>query len=335
MTTTRQLTVTPLSDITFGAIVTNVDLTNLNDTTWTAIETAFNEYGLLIFLEQHLNADTLPVFAKRFGSLSGGGAVGSERASSISNRQADSTRITEQDPLWLTRNYPTQYWHTDGTFSPVAPKICMLSAASVTSDGGQTAFADMSAAYDALDPSTQDKIANLSAYHSNLIGTTRVLPQGNQAYFRSLVGDEPVDGYYGLCYRAECPLRPLVRVHPETGRSSLLVGRHTFGIPGMALAEAEQFLHELETFACQPPRIYEHEWQIGDLIVFDNRRLLHRACPYDELDEMRELLNCRIAGDVETDSGLDTVEAQRSVEVQREELTRLRGRYMSSAQQTQ
>ena len=92
---------------------------------------------------------------------------------------------------------------------------------------------------------------------------------------------------------------------------------------------SEGFLNELETFACRPPRVYEHKWQVGDLIVFDNRRLLHRACPYDEQGETRELLNCRITGDAQTDAGLTTVEAQRSVEVQRAELARLRRRKAS------
>jgi alpha-ketoglutarate-dependent taurine dioxygenase len=214
----------------------------------------------------------------------------------------------------------------DGTFNPVPPKICLLSAMSMPARGGQTVFADMCAAYDALDGPTQERIADLSAYHSNLIGTTRVLPQPNQADLARLVGDAPKDGYYGLRYRADAPLRPLVKTHPVTGRPALFVGRHAFGIPGMSAEASESLLKELERSACRPPRIYEHEWRLGDLIVFDNRRLLHRACIYDERRETRELLNCRIAGDAQTDAGLATLEAQRSVEVQRAELARLRGR---------
>ncbi len=182
------------------------------------------------------------------------------------------------------------------------------------------------AAYDALNDSTKDRIADLSAFHSNLVGTTRVHTKENEAYLHSLVGAEPEDGYYGLNMRAECPLRPLVKVHPVTGRRSLCLGRHSFGIPGMPLEESDALLRDLETSACRPPRVYEYEWQVGDLVVFDNRRLLHRACLYDEQSETRELLNCRIEGDAPSDAGLDTEEAPRSAEVQAAELTRLRNR---------
>jgi alpha-ketoglutarate-dependent taurine dioxygenase len=327
--TTRHLKVEPLPNATFGAAITGIDLTNLSSALWVVVESAFNEHGMLIFPEQQLAADTQATFAKRFGSLQGGRPKGDDRARSISNRGSDKTVLTEQDPTWLTLSYPTRYWHLDGTFAPVPPKICMLSAVSVASRGGQTGFADMSAGYDALDQDTKDRIADLNAYHSNLLGTTRVLPKPNREYLRTLVGDAPQDGYYGLRFSAECPLRPLVKYHPITNRPSLFIGRHAFGIPGMSLEASERFLNDLETFACQPPRVYEHTWQIGDLIVFDNRRLLHRACPYDEQGETRELLNCRIAGDAQTDAGLATEEAQQSAEVQHTELVRLHSRKAS------
>lgn len=319
MTTEQQMKVAPLPDITFGAIITGIDLKNLGSITWEHIESIFNEYGLLIFPKQHLDAKDQAIFAKRFGSLQG-----NDLAHTISNRQKDGTVLTEQDATWLTLSYPTRYWHADGTFGPIPPKVCLLGATSVASQAGQTAFADMSAAYDALDQETKDKIDNLSAYHSNLVGTTRVHSKENEAYLHSLVGDTPEDGYYGLRMSAQCPLRPLVKIHPATGRPSIFLGRHSFGIPGMSLEESDLFLRDLETFACRPPRVYKHTWQVGELIVFDNRRLLHRACPYDEKSEIRELLNCRVAGDEETDAGLDTQEAYKSAEVQAAELARLR-----------
>ncbi|MCZ6889579.1 MAG: TauD/TfdA family dioxygenase [Gammaproteobacteria bacterium] len=326
MTATRPLEMEPLPDTTFGAVITGIDLANLSGAMWARIDAAFNEYGVLIFPAQHLAAEAQAAFARRFGPLEDGGLKRGDGARSISNRSPDETVLTEQDPTWLTLSYPTRHWHMDGTFNPVPPKIGMLSAVSVPSRDGQTGFADMRAAYDALDQPTRERIAGLSAYHSNLIGTTRVLPRRNQQDLASLVGDAPEDGHYGLGYRADAPLRPLVKYHPVTGRPSLFVGRHAFGVPGMTPEESERLLSRLDASACRPPRVYEHEWQIGDLIVFDNRRMLHRALPYDDQGEARELLNCRIAGDAETDSGLATVEAQRSVEVQRAELARLRGR---------
>jgi alpha-ketoglutarate-dependent taurine dioxygenase len=320
------LAVEPLPDTTFGATVTGIGLTNLRDAEWTDIESAFNERGLLIFPDQHLAAETQATFAKRFGNLQGGKPTGDDRARSISNRTKDNVVLTEQDPTWLTLSYPTRYWHADGTFGLIPPKVCMLGAASIASTGGQTGFADMTASYEALDSDTKDKIADLSSYHSNLAGTMRVHSKPNREFLHTLVGDAPTDGYYGLHMSVECPLRPLVKAHPVTGQPSLFLGRHTFGIPGMSLQESNQLLRKLEDFACRPPRIYEHNWEVGDLIVWDNRRMLHRALPYDEKEETRELLNCRIAGDAETDAGLATEEAKRSAEVQRAELDRLLGR---------
>ena len=326
MTGTCQLQVKPLPATTFGALITGIDLANLSSRSWVDIEAAFIEHGMLIFPAQHLAADAQAVFAKRFGALEGGGSKGTDSARSISNRHPDKRVLTEHDPTWLTLSYPTRHWHMDGTFNLVPPKICMLSAVSTSSHGGQTGFADMCAAYDALDQPTKAKIASLNAYHSNLIGTTRVLPHQNQADLTKLVGDTPQDGHYGLGYRADAPLRPLVKYHPVTSRPTLFVGRHVFSIPGMSPQASESFLNELARSACCPPRVYEHEWQVGDLIVFDNRRLLHRAGAYDEQGETRELLTCRIAGDAATDAGLTTEEAQQSVEVQSAELVRLRRR---------
>jgi len=317
------LQVLPIPGRPFGAKITGTDLTNLRDAEWATIESSFNVHGLLIFPGQHLSADTQATFAKRFGPLQGGKPSGEDRAHSITNRKADKTVLTERDATWLTLSYPTQFWHADGTFGLIPPKVCMLGAASVAASGGQTGFVDMTAAYEALDSETKDNIANLSAYHSNLVGSMRVHSKQNRKYLHKLVGDTPKDGYYGLHMSVECPLRPLVKIHPVTGCPSLFLGRHTFGIPGMSLEESNRLLRGLEDFASQPPRVYEHKWEVGDLIVWDNRRLLHRALPYDEQEETRELLNCRIAGNAKKDTGLATEDAKRSAEIQRAELDRL------------
>jgi len=94
----------------------------------------------------------------------------------------------------------------------------------------------------------------------------------------------------------EPPLRPLVKVHPETGRRCLMVGRHAFGIPGLAADESERLLDDLADFACQPPRVYHHAWTPGDAVVWDNRSLMHRACPWD-MTQPRVMYHSRIAGD--------------------------------------
>jgi alpha-ketoglutarate-dependent taurine dioxygenase len=115
--------------------------------------------------------------------------------------------------------------------------------------------------YDALDPGTQEQIASLSAFHSNLIGSTRVLPQEHQAALHALVGDNLNYGPDQLEYQA--PLRPLVKYHPVTRRPMLCIGRHSFGVTGMEPEESERFLQSLEDDACQSPRVYEHTWELG------------------------------------------------------------------------
>jgi alpha-ketoglutarate-dependent taurine dioxygenase len=99
-------------------------------------------------------------------------------------------------------------------------------------------------------------------------------------------------------------LRPLVKVHPETGRKSLIIGRHAHKIPGMDEAESARFLQELVDFACRPPRVYHHNWKSGDAVVWDNRCLLHRATPWD-MAEPRVMWHSRIAGDPGSEAALN------------------------------
>ena len=99
---------------------------------------------------------------------------------------------------------------------------------------------------------------------------------------------------YGMD-QLSAPLRPLVKTHSETGRKSLTIGRHAYGVQGMTDTESETFLTELVDFACQPPRVHHHEWAAGDIVIWDNRCLLHRACPWD-MTEPRVMYHSRLSG---------------------------------------
>jgi alpha-ketoglutarate-dependent taurine dioxygenase len=177
-------------------------------------------------------------------------------------------------------------WHIDSTYMPVQAKGAVFTAHVVPDEGGNTGWADMRAAYEALDTRTKEKIADLTAYHS--------------LYFsQAKVGHEPEAGsdYSGYGFHEQKPpLRPLVKIHPETRRPSLLIGRHAYGIPGYSEAESEALLDQLADFACQPPRIYHHAWQSGDAVVWDNRCLMHQAQPWD-MSKPRIMYHARIAGD--------------------------------------
>jgi alpha-ketoglutarate-dependent taurine dioxygenase len=158
----------------------------------------------------------------------------------------------------------------------------MLSAHVVTSTGGDTEWADMRAAYDALDDATRERISTLSAYHSI-------------RWSQAKAGYGAPANSYG--YDSEdLPLRPLVKVHPVTGRPALFIGRHAHAIPGLDPAESEELLAGLLAFACRPPRTYRHTWTPGDVAVWDNRCVLHHACEYD-YGQPRVMKHTRIHGE--------------------------------------
>jgi alpha-ketoglutarate-dependent taurine dioxygenase len=108
----------------------------------------------------------------------------------------------------------------------------------------------------------------------------------------------------GSRHDKEPSLRPLLKVHPDTGRPNLLIGRHAYGIVGMDPDESEHLLDQLNESACQPPRVHHHQWQIGDTVVDDNRRLMHRAMPFD-MTRPRRLWHTRIAGEPESELALN------------------------------
>ncbi|MEO1061829.1 MAG: TauD/TfdA family dioxygenase, partial [Actinomycetota bacterium] len=174
-------------------------------------------------------------------------------------------------------------WHTDSSYMPLAAKASVLSAQVVPATGGGTEWADMRAAYDALDPAARDEIAGLSAHHSIY-------------HSQAQIGHEVEAGAgYGF-HEDGAPLRPLVKVHPETGRPALFIGRHAHAIPGLSAEESASLLGRLLADACRPPRTYEHRWEPGDVVVWDNRCVLHRARPYDRA-EPRTMHHTRVSGD--------------------------------------
>lgn len=279
MNTTSELTIKPL-EATFGAAVTGVRLADLDDAGFAEIHRLWLEYALLVFPAQHLTNDEQTQFAKRFGELEFDLAALSNVRPDGSVRPDDGT----DSVVKVLRG--NMGWHHDSTYMPVQARGAVFTAHVVPGAGGETGWADMRAAYDALDDDTRTRIQGLSAYHSLYYSQTR-------AGF----GPEP-DGRhrgYGF-FDQDPPLRPLVKIHPETGRASLLIGRHAYGIPGMDPDESERLLDDLIDFACQPPRVYHRTWQAGDAVVWDNRCLMHRACPWD-MAEPRVMYHARIAGD--------------------------------------
>lgn len=273
-------------EATFGAVVDGVDLRALDDATWGSLHETWLDYALLIFPGQFLTRTEQDDFARRFGDLEFSAAPISnlDRVGSIHSDPGD-------DVVKSLRG--NEGWHHDSTYMPVQAKGAVFSAEIVPSEGGATGWADMRAAYEALDDETRRSIADLQAYHSLYYSQERVglLPSAKTQ----------AGGYAGYGYHdGEAPLRPLVKVHPDTGRPNLVIGRHAYGILGMEPDESLRLLDRLVDEACQPPRVYFHQWRPGDTVVWDNRRLMHRAVPYD-MSQPRRMWHTRIAGERESE----------------------------------
>lgn len=273
---------------TLGATITGVSLAALSAGEWRAIEAAFLEHAVLIFPRQHLSADAQIAFARRFGEIEI--LVENLTTIPISNK-GDNGTLLEPDSHRMQLLRGNEGWHTDSSYMPLAAKASVLSAHVVPTGGSQTEWADARAAFDALEPALRERIAELTAYHSYF-------------YSQAKLGHTVAAGAgYGF-FAGEPPLRPLVKVHPVTGRPALFTGRHAGKIPGLALNEAEALLDQLLMITCQPPRVLTHSWQPGDIVVWDNRCVLHRARPYDYQQE-RVMMHTRIKGDPATESALN------------------------------
>ena len=277
--------ISPVPNKTFGAVITDVDLTNLTSDDFALIKQNFLKFGFLVFPRQFLSDQENIAFGERFGKLEFGASPMSNQA-----KMEDGTygKVFDIESQRMRTNVGNEAWHTDSTYWPISSKCAMLSAIVVPKEGGETQLADMRAGYAALDEATKSQIAHLSAYHSTEFS------QAND------VGNFPLREE-GSIYHGEAYLRPLVKTHPETGVKNLFVGRHAFGIPGLERDESRELLQQLVQFVISAEeRVYTHQWEVGDTLIWDNRALLHRARPYD-YGQPRVLTATRVAGDPETE----------------------------------
>jgi alpha-ketoglutarate-dependent taurine dioxygenase len=269
-------------EATLGATVTGVRLASLSDVEWADLEAAFHDHAVLVLPDQHLDAADQVRFARRFGEIE----VLFEGYDAVPISTVDGQgKVMPPDHPVMQVVRGNQGWHTDSSYMPVSAKASVLSAQVVPATGGETEWADMRAAYDALDAAARLRIDGLHAHHSIAYSQAR-------AGFASTLG-------YGMAEPAQ--LRPIVKVHPVTGRRSLFIGRHAHAIPGLEEAESEALLDDLLAFACRSPRVHRHVWAPGDVVVWDNRCVLHRACEWD-LREPRVMRHTRVAGDPRTEA---------------------------------
>ena len=284
------LDLTPLDDVTFGATIRGVELRNIDDAVFDSLYEAWIEHALLIFPGQFLTRDEQNDFARRFGELE-------FAATPISNLGKDGTVHSSDDDDVVKSLRGNEGWHFDSTYMPVQAKGAVFTAEIVPSEGAATGWADMRAAYEALDEETRTQLAHLQAYHSLFYS------QGRAGYLPSKKNAKGGYDRYGY-HDGDVPLRPLVKTHPVTGRPNLLVGRHAHGIIGMNEDDSTELLDRLADEACRPPRVHHHQWEVGDAVIWDNRRLMHRGTPFD-MTEPRRMWHTRIAGEPDSETALN------------------------------
>ena len=271
------------STATLGATVTGIRLNALSDRDWRVIEDAFHQYAVLAFRDANLTESEHIDFSRRFGALERTLSQRTDKPeiSLLSNVAKDGEIAKPDDNLGLFLK-GNRYWHTDSSFKKVPAKASLLRAVEVPDTGGDTEWADMRAAWDALDPDTQQRLEGLVAVHS-------------YAYSQGKVG-----GIALLNKREQDALppvrQPVVRVHPATGRKNLYVGRHASHVLGMPRDEGRALLERLTEDACQAPRIFRHHWRAGDIVAWDNRCVLHRGHPWS-FDQPRVMKRTTVAGD--------------------------------------
>ena len=271
------------SAATLGATVTGVRLSALTEGEWRAIEDAFHERAVLVFPGADLTEAEHIAFSRRFGVLERTLSKRTERQeiSLLSNVAQNGVVAKPDDALGLFLK-GNRDWHTDSSFKKVGAKVSLLRAVEAPATGGDTEWADMRAAWDALQPPVQARLEGLVAVHSyawsqGQIGGTEILTESE------LSALPPVQ-------------HPLVRTHPATARRSLYIGRHIAQVLGMDPEEGRALVRSLTEQACQPPRLFRHRWRSGDLVAWDNRCVLHRGHPWP-FDQPRVMKRTTVAGD--------------------------------------
>lgn len=273
------LKLTPLQP--FAAEASGIDLTQpLGPEQVRAIEDAMDEHAVLVFRNQPLTQAQQIAFAKSLGPLDlglrklKGGPHRFDYAelADISNVKADG-EVASRNHAKIVGNIANQLWHSDSSFQRPRAKYSMLSAVVVPGSGGDTEFADLRMAYDALPDWRKQQIEGLKAKHYAL-------------HSRFLLGDTE----YTEEQKQSIPPAwwPLVQTDPRSGRKILFVGIHACEVEGMTLAEGRMLIMDLIEHATQREFVYRHHWQVGDLVMWDNTATLHRGRAFD-FDERREL----------------------------------------------
>lgn len=253
-----------------------------------AIDAGMDRYAVLVFRDQRVDDDVQRAFSREFGPLeaAAGGHVTAlqERRLPVDMQDASNLdqhqRVLDRNDRKRMFNLGNRLWHSDSSYRAAPAKYSILSGRIVVDRGGHTEFADMRAAYDALDGATKAEIADLVCEHSLI-------------FSRGMLGFTDLSEAEKVMF---APVRqPLVRTHPVTGRKSLFLSAHGGTILGWPVPEARAFLRDLAEHATQKQFTYSHKWRPFDLVMWDNRATMHRVTRFDER-QLRDLRRTTIAG---------------------------------------
>jgi alpha-ketoglutarate-dependent 2,4-dichlorophenoxyacetate dioxygenase len=274
----------------FVGEVSGVDITEpLTHDQVAALEAGMDRYAVLVYHDQPFEDDEQKRFSRYFGALeqTEGGNVTKAADRRLDPDMADVSNLgTDHKPLARDDrrrlfNLGNQLWHSDSSFRAIPAKYSLLSGRIVVDKGGNTEFADMRAAYDALDAATKAEIENLVCEHSLI-------------YSRGTLGFTALEEDERRMFK---PVRQrLVRTHPVSGRKSLYLSSHIGGIIGWPVPEARAFIRDLAEHATQPRFTHAHQWRRFDLVMWDNRQTMHRVRRFDE-SKVRDMRRTTVAGD--------------------------------------
>jgi len=252
------------------------------------IEAAMDKYAVLVFRGQDITDEQQMAFALNFGERENprGGNVTKKEDHRLDSPLNDVSNLGK-DGRPLPRDHRTHLfnlgnclWHSDSSFRAIPAKFSLLSARVVNPKGGNTEFADMRAAYDALDDETKTEIEDLICEHSLMysrgsLGFTDYSDQEKEMF-------KPV-------------LQRLVRTHPVHRRKSLYLSSHAGRVLGMSVPEGRLLLRDLNEHATQPEFVYVHRWSLHDFVMWDNRQTMHRVRRYDQ-SQPRDMRRATVAG---------------------------------------
>ena len=266
----------------FAAEVSPIDLRAVRDReTLSAIRAGMDEHAVLVFRDQQFTISEQVDFVQRLDgkmhTKTGVSALMKNRlgdvpVGDISNVGADGKILPRED---RRRQYSlaNRLWHTDGSFQDPAGRYSALFACTIPPVRSDTQFADMRAAYDALDDEMKSLLEGYSAHHSIAYSRQTLGFEFSQAEQEALKG----------------AIHPMIRVNPRTKRRSVYVASHAFKVIELPVAEGRLLIWDLMARATQPHLVYSHEWRAGDLVIWDNLATMHRGTPFDDSKYHREL----------------------------------------------